>query len=36
MGDIGYIIGYAIAFCLMLISLIIFGIYLLWERWRKK
>ena len=35
MGDIGYIIGIAIAGCLMLISLIIFGIYVLWERWRK-
>ena len=36
MGDFGYILGFAIAFCLMLVSLIIFGIYLLWERRKKK
>ena len=36
MGDIGFIIGYGIATALMVISLIGFGIYLLWERWKKK
>lgn len=36
MGDIGYIIGIAIAGLLMLISLIIFGIYILWERRHRK